>query len=134
MEFRKMVTMTLYARQQKWHRLKRTDFWTLWEKAGVGWFERIALKPVYYCMWNRWPVQVRCMKQGTQGRCTGTTRGMGWGGRWEGGSGWGTHVRPWLIHVNMWQKPLQYCKVMSILLKLNKLIKKKPNLIFYLWL
>ena len=29
------------------------------------------------------------------------------GGR--GGSGWGTHVYPWLIHVNVWQKPLQYC-------------------------
>ena len=25
---------------------------------------------------------------------------MGWRGRWEGGSGWGTHVNPWLIHVN----------------------------------
>ena len=32
---------------------------------------------------------------------------MGWGGRWERGSGWGTHVNPWLIHVNAWQKPLQ---------------------------
>ena len=26
----------------------RTDFWTLWEKARVGCFERIALKHVYY--------------------------------------------------------------------------------------
>ena len=43
--------------------------------------------------------------------------GMGWGGRWEGGSGWGTHVNPWLIHVNVWQKPLQYCKVISLQLK-----------------
>ena len=41
----------------------------------------------------------------------------GWGGersgRWEGGSGWGTHVHPWLIHVNVWPKKqkqkLQYC-------------------------
>ena len=35
--------------------------------------------------------------------------GEGWGamGRWEGGSGWGTHVHPWLIHVNVRQKPLQ---------------------------
>ena len=23
--------------------------------------------------------------------------------KWEGGSGWGTHVHPWLIHVNVWQ-------------------------------
>ena len=43
---------------------------------------------------------------------------MGWGGRWEGVSGWGTGT-PWLIHVNVWQKPLQYCKVTS--LQLNKL-------------
>jgi len=28
---------------------------------------------------------------------------MGWGRRWEGGSGWGTHVNPWQIHVNVWQ-------------------------------
>ena len=38
----------------------------------------------------------------------------------EGGSGWGTHVNPWLIHVNVWQNPLQYCKVISL-----QLIKKK---------
>ena len=34
----------------------------------------------------------------------GRPRGMGWGGRREGGSRWGTHVNPWLIHVNVWQK------------------------------
>ena len=28
-------------------------------------------------------------------------RGIGWRGRWEGGSGWGIHVNPWLIHVNV---------------------------------
>ena len=32
-------------------------------------------------------------------------------------SGWGTHVQPWLIQVNVWQKPLQYCKVISLQLK-----------------
>ena len=25
---------------------------------------------------------------------------MGWGGKWEGGSGWGTRVHPWQIHVD----------------------------------
>ena len=29
------------------------------------------------------------------------TRGSGWRGRWEGGSGWGTHVNPWLFHSNV---------------------------------
>ena len=28
-----------------------------------------------------------------------------------------THVHPWLIHVNVCQKPLQYCKVISLQLK-----------------
>ena len=32
---------------------------------------------------------------------TGKPRGIGWRGRWEGGSGWGIHVNPWLIHVNV---------------------------------
>ena len=38
-------------------------------------------------------------------------------GMGRGGSGWGTHVHPWLIHVNVWQKLLQYCKVISFQLK-----------------
>ena len=46
----------------------------------------------------------------------------GWDG--EGGSGWGKHVHPWLIRVNIWQKPPQYCKVISLQLK-EKRKKKK---------
>ena len=34
MEFRKMVTITLYARQQKRH--KCIEQWTLWERERVG--------------------------------------------------------------------------------------------------
>ena len=46
---------------------------------------------------------------------------LGFRFRQEGGSGWGTHVNPWLIHVNVWQKPLQYCKVISLqLIKINE--------------
>ena len=45
--------------------------------------------------------------------------------RGAGGSGWGTHVNPWLIHVNVWQKSLQYCKVISLqLIKINEKKKK----------
>ena len=44
----------------------------------------------------------------------------------EGGLGWGTHVNPWLIHVNVWQTPLQYSKVISLqLIKINE--KKRTN-------
>ena len=52
-----------------------------------------------------------------------------WGERWEGESGWETHVNPWLIHVNVWQKPLQYCKVISLqLIKINGKKKKRLSL------
>ena len=39
-------------------------------------------------------------------------RGMGCGG-----GGGGRHVYPWLIHVNVWWKSPQYCKVLSLQLK-----------------
>ena len=44
----------------------------------------------------------------------------------EGGSGCGTHVNPWLIHVNVQQKPLEYFKVIS--LQLIKIIGKKRKM------
>ena len=60
----------------------------------------------------------------------GRPRGIGQRGRWEWGSGWGIHVYPWLIHVNVWQKPLQYYKVISLqLIKINgKKINLYPNI------
>ena len=50
---------------------------------------------------------------------------MIWDGRWEGGSGLGTHVHPWLIHVNVWQN--QYS-----IEKQNKVkVKKKKKIIYH---
>ena len=98
----------------------RTDFWTLWEKARVGCSERTALKQAYSQGWNKSPAQVGCMRQVLVAGALGRPRGMGWGGRWEGGSGWWTPVNPRLIHDNVWQRPLQYCKVISLqLIKIN---------------
>ena len=37
----------------------------------------------------------------------------------------GTYVYLWLIHVDAWQKPTQYCK--AIILQLNKYIFKKRD-------
>ena len=47
---------------------------------------------------------------------------------WDDPEGWdgdksgrgvldGEQMHPWLIHVDIWQKPLQYCKVISLQLK-----------------
>ena len=38
----------------------------------------------------------------------GWPRGMVWGGRWEGGSGWGTRVYLWQIHVDVWQNQYNF--------------------------
>ena len=110
------------CKTEKETQMYRTDFWTLWEKARVGCFKRTALKHVYYLGWNRSPAQVGCMRQVLGPGALGRPRGIGWRGRWEGRSGWGIHIYPWLVHVNVWQKPLQYCKVISL-----QLIKKKKK-------
>ena len=61
------------------------------------------------------------MRQVLRAGALGRPRGMGWRGRQEGGSGWGAHADPRLIHVNVWQKALQYCKVISLqLIKINE--------------
>ena len=56
---------------------------------------------------------------------------------WDNPDGWdrrgygtgvqdgGTLVHPWLIHVNIWQKAPQYCKVISLQIKEEK--KKQPT-------
>ena len=40
----------------------------------------------------------------------GWPRGTVWGGRQEGVSGLGTHVHPWLIHVDVWQNQYNIVK------------------------
>ena len=125
MEFRKMLMITLYAKQKKRHRCTEQSF-GLWEKTRVWWSERTASKPVYYLWWNRSPAQVGCMRQVLGPGALGRPREIGWRGKWEGGLGWGIHVNPWLIHVNVWQKPLQYCKVIN--LQLIKINEKKLNI------
>ena len=115
---RKMVMMTLYVRQWKRYRCKE-QIVGLWEKVRVGWFERRALKHVYYHMWNRLSVQVLCMRQGAQDRCTEMTLrdGMGREVRGRFRMGWGDHVytRGWFM--SMRQKPPQYYKVISLQLR-----------------
>ena len=97
-------------KKKKKTQIYRTVFWTPWEKVRVGCFKRTALKHVYYLGWNWSPAQVGCMRQVLGPGAMGKPRGSGWRGRWEGVSGWGPHVNPWLFHFNVWQNPLQIKK------------------------
>ena len=116
-----MVMITLYARQKKRHRCIEQTFGLCGRRWGWD-VSREQHRNVYYLGWNRSPAQVGCMRQVLGPGALGRPRGIGWRGRWEGGSGWGIHVNPWLIHVNVWQKLLQSCKVISL-----QLIKKKKT-------
>ena len=44
------------------------------------------------------------------------------GGRWEGGSGLGTHVHLWRIHVNVWQNQYSTVKQNKVKIKILKYI------------
>ena len=51
----------------------------------------------------------------------GQPRGMVWGGRREEGSGWGTRVYLWQIHVHIWQNQYNIVKLKNkIKLKMKK--------------
>ena len=113
-----MVMITLYAKQKKRHRCIEQTFGFCGRRRGWD-VSREQHRNMYiiYLGWNRSPAQVGCMRQVLGPGALGRPRGIGQRGRWEGGSAWGIHVKPWLILVNVWQKLLQYCKVISLQLK-----------------
>ena len=102
----------------------RTVFWTLCkrEREMVGWFGRMALKHVYYHMWNGSPVQVRCMIQGARGWCTGMIHRDGMRREVGGGFRMGNTYTPMADSCQCMAKPIQYCKVR----KKNPLVGKIP--------
>ena len=121
MEFRKMVTITLYTRQQKRH-------WCIEQSFGFCGRGR-EWDDLGEWHWNMYNIIYETSRQSMfdarywmlGAGALGRPRGMGWGGRREEGSGWGTHVYLWQIHFDIWQN--QYNSV-----KLKKKKKKTPLL------
>ena len=111
----------------------RTVFWTLWERARVGWFGRMALNHVYYHMWNRSPVQIWCMGQGARGWCTGMTKSHGMGREVREEFRMGNTCTPMADSWQCMAKPLQYYKLISLQLKWINLYFKKDTMSSYLW-
>ena len=118
-----MVTITLYVRQKKRHRCIEQTFGFYGRRR--GWDD---LREQHQ---NTYIIKCETDRQSrldASDKCSGLVHWddpEGWDGEGGGGggcSGRGTHVNPWLIHVNVWQNPLQYCKVIS--LQLMKIIGK----------
>ena len=94
----------------------RIVFQPLWEKVRVDdlseshWNMYIFIcETNHQCRFDAWD---RVLRAGT----LGWPRGMGWGGKWEGGFRMGNTCTP-MADSCLWQKPLQYCKVISFQLK-----------------
>ena len=111
MEFRKMVTITLYARQQKRHRCIEQSFGHC--GTGRGWDD---LGEWHWDMYNiiyetsrqsRFDARNWTLGAGALGQPRGMIRG-GWR---DGGSGWGTRVYLWRIHVDIWQNQYNIVKL-----------------------
>ena len=112
MEFRKMVMITLYARQQKRHRCIEQSFGLCGR--GKGWDDLGEWHwNMYNTIWNKSASPGSMHDTG----CLGLVRWddpEGWyreGGRWERGSGWGTRVYLWWIHVDIWQNQYNIVKL-----------------------
>ena len=61
----------------------------------------------------------------------GRPKGMVWGGRREEGSGWGTRVYLWWIHVDIWQNQynnVNKCNTVAQCLGSNNLGSELPSL------
>ena len=109
-----MVTTILHTRQQKRHRGKEQTF-GLCDKARVEWFERNITET---CILS----YVKKMTRGSSTHEAGYSKPVLWGNleEWGGEGGGrgvqdrGSYVHQWLIHVNIWQKSPQYCKVIIL--------------------
>ena len=123
MEFRKMVTITLYTRQQKRHWCIEQSFGLCgrdrgWNDLGEWHWNTYNIIYGMSCQ-SRFDARYWMLGAGALGR----PRGMVRGGRREEGSGWGTHVYLWRNHFDEWQNQYNIVKFKNKI----KLKKKKFN-------
>ena len=120
MEFRKMVMITLYARQQKRHRCIEQASGPCgrgreWDDLGEWHWN---MYNIIYEMnrQSRFDAWYWMLGAGALGR----PRGMVQGGRKEGGSGWGTRIHLWQIYVNVWMKVKEESEKVGLKLNIQK--------------
>ena len=105
-----MVMITLYAKHKKRHRCTEQTLGLYGRRRGWD-----AVREQH---WNKILSRVKqatspdwMHETSVQGWCTGKTQR----------DGMGNTCKSMLFHVNIWQKPLQYCKAISLqLIKINE--------------
>ena len=125
MEFRKMVTITLYVRQQKRHRCIEQSFRLCGR--GRGWDD------LGEWHWNMYNIIYEMSHQSRfdawywmlGAGALGWPRGMVWRGRRKEGSGWETRVYMWQIHVDIWQNQYNIVKLKKNYSQPKFYLKKK---------
>ena len=78
----------------------RTDFWTVGE-GEVGMFQENSIETCILSRVKQITSPDWMHETSARTWCTGKTQRDRVERRWEGGSGWGIRVYPWLIHVNV---------------------------------
>ena len=78
----------------------RTEFWTVGEGEG-GIFQENSIETCILSRVKQITSPGWMYETSAQGWCTGKTQRDGIGREVAWASGWGTHVHPWLIHVNV---------------------------------
>ena len=123
-----MVTITLYGRQQKKHRCIEQSFGLCGR--GRGWDDLGEWHWIMYIIICETNSQSRFDAwYWLLGACAlGRPRGMVWGVRWERGFRMGNTCTPMADSCWYITKPIQYCKVISLQLKLINLYKKMPRM------
>ena len=123
MEFRKMVTITLYTRQQKRHWCIEQSYGLCgrgrgWENLGE-WHWNMYTIMYETSFQSRFDAWYWMLGAGALER----PRGMVQGGRREESLWWGTHVYLWRIHFDIWQNQYKIVKFKNKI----KLKKKKAG-------
>ena len=129
MEFRKMVTITLYMRQQKRHWFIEQSFGLC--RRGRGWDDlgewHLNMYNIIYEMSRQSRFDARYWMFGAG--ALGRPKGIVQGGRREEGSGWGTHVYLWRFHVDIWQSQYNIVKLKNKIKFRKKGKKNKKKII-----
>ena len=120
-----MVPITLYTRQQKRH-------WGIEQSFGLcgrgrGW------EDLGEWHWNTYNIIYEMSRQSRfdawywmlGAGALGRPRWMAWGGGREEGSGWGTHVYLWRIHVDIWQNQYNIIKLKKLKKSVSPLFHSK---------